>query len=197
MIANWFLWSLVVGIQKYYSKISIAIPLWLSLKSPLHSLLYITSFIALMWPETKWYTKIHCFLALPFHMVWSVLLQVLAQKITVWLVEILYRPIRSSYLIVFEANTLNKMEHTLWKGIECCARKWCLFLCTILFEVAWAIYKMWHAWFLWHCAVRFMYTCPFSEEDWNSLCELGSCAFFLFWSFGLATTGCICLKVGW
>ena len=45
--------------------------------------------------------------------------------------------------MVFEANTRNKMEHTMWKGMECCARKWCLFLCTILFEVARAFCRMW------------------------------------------------------
>ena len=31
----------------------------------------------------------------------------------------------------------------MWKGIENCARKWCLFLCTILFQVSWAFWKMW------------------------------------------------------
>ena len=89
--------------------------------------------------------KRHCFLAqfsIPFHMVWSVLLRALAQKTTFWVVEILYRPIRSFYSMVFEANTRNKTEHTMWKGLENCARKWCLFLCTILFEVTWALWKM-------------------------------------------------------
>ena len=33
--------------------------------------------------------------------------------------------------MVFEANTRNKTEHTMWKGMENCARKWCFFLCTI------------------------------------------------------------------
>ena len=89
--------------------------------------------------------KRHHFLAqfsIPFHMVWSVLLRVLAQKTTFWLVEILWQPIRSFYSMVFEATTRNKTEHTMWKGIENCARKWCLFLCTILFEVTWAFWKM-------------------------------------------------------
>ena len=45
--------------------------------------------------------------------------------------------------MVFEANTRNKTEHTMWKGMENCARKWCLFLCTILFEVTWPFWKMW------------------------------------------------------
>ena len=55
--------------------------------------------------------KRHRFLAqfsIPFHMVCSVFLRVIAQKTTFWLVEILYRPIRSFYSMVFEANTLNK-----------------------------------------------------------------------------------------
>ena len=40
----------------------------------------------------------------------------------------------SFYSMAFEANTRNKTEHTMWKGMDY-ARKWCLFLCTILFEV--------------------------------------------------------------
>ena len=64
---------------------------------------------------------------MPFQMVWSVLLLVLAQKTTFWLVEILYRPIKSFHSMVFQANTRNKMEHTMWKSKENCARKWCLF----------------------------------------------------------------------
>ena len=92
------------------------------------------------------HNKRHHFLAqfsIAFHMVWSVLLQVLAQKTTFWLAEILWQPIRSFYSMVFEANTRNKTEHTMWKGMENCARKRCLFLCTILFQVTWAFYKMW------------------------------------------------------
>ena len=45
--------------------------------------------------------------------------------------------------MVFEANTRNKTEHIMWKGMENCARKWWVFLCTILFEVTWAFCKMW------------------------------------------------------
>ena len=92
--------------------------------------------------------KIHHFLAtfsIPFHMVWSVLLRVVAHKTTFWLVEILWQPIRSFYSMVFEATTRNKTEHTMWKGIENCARIWCLFMCTILFEVTWVFWKMWCA----------------------------------------------------
>ena len=40
----------------------------------------------------------------PFHMIWSVLLRVLAQKSTFWLVEILSQPIKSFHWIVFEGN---------------------------------------------------------------------------------------------
>ena len=61
--------------------------------------------------------KRHHFLAqfsIPFHMVWSVLLQVLAQKTTFWVVEILWEPIRSFFLIVFEASTRDKTKHTMW-----------------------------------------------------------------------------------
>ena len=36
-----------------------------------------------------------------------------SSKTTFWLVEILYRPIRSFYLMVFEANTRNKTEHAM------------------------------------------------------------------------------------
>ena len=82
--------------------------------------------------------KRHHFLAqfsISFQVVWSVLLQVVAQKTTFWPVEIFWQPIRSFYPMVFEATTRNKMKHNMWKGIENCARKWCLFLCTILFEV--------------------------------------------------------------
>ena len=89
--------------------------------------------------------KRHHFLAtfsIPFHMVWSVLLRVVAHKTTFWLVEILWQPIRSFYSMVFEATTRNKTEHTMWKGIENCARKWFLFLCTILFDVTWPFCKM-------------------------------------------------------
>ena len=61
--------------------------------------------------------KRHHFLtqfSLPFHMVLFVLLRVLAQKTTLWQVEILWQPIRSFFLMVFEANTRNKTEHTRW-----------------------------------------------------------------------------------
>ena len=56
--------------------------------------------------------KRHHFLAqfsIPFHMVWSVLFRVLAQK--TWLVEILWR----FYSMVFEANTCSKKDHSTWK----------------------------------------------------------------------------------
>ena len=43
--------------------------------------------------------------------------------------------------MVFEANSCNKTEHTMRKGMENCASKWCLFLCTILFGVTWRILK--------------------------------------------------------
>ena len=66
--------------------------------------------------------KRHNFLAqfsIPFHMVWSVLLRVLAQKTTFWLVEILWQPIRSFFLTVFEANTRNKTHHVKGYGKLC------------------------------------------------------------------------------
>ena len=53
--------------------------------------------------------KRHYFLvqfSMPFHTVWSVLMRVLAQKTTFWLVEILWQPIRSFYSMVFEAKGL-------------------------------------------------------------------------------------------
>ena len=44
--------------------------------------------------------------------------------------------------MVFWTTTRNKTDHTMWKVIENCTRKWCLFLCTILFEVNWAFRKI-------------------------------------------------------
>ena len=44
--------------------------------------------------------------------------------------------------MVFEANSRNKKEPTLWKDMENCAKK-CVFLCTILIEVNWEFWKMW------------------------------------------------------
>ena len=61
-------------------------------------------------------------------MLWSVLLRVVAQKTTLWLVEIFWQPIRSFYSMVFEATTRNKMKHIMWKSMKNCARKWCLFV---------------------------------------------------------------------
>ena len=66
----------------------------------------------------------------------------------------LTQPIRSFSSMAFEANTRNKTEHTMWKGMETCSRKWHLFLCTILFEVTWIFCMMWGPingpGFLWH-----------------------------------------------
>ena len=58
------------------------------------------------------------------------------------------QPINSFYSMVFEATTRNKTGHTMWKGMENCARKWCPFLCSILVEVICGAGKMWGArWF--------------------------------------------------
>ena len=54
-----------------------------------------------------------------------------SSKTTFWPVEIFWQPIRSFYSMAFEATTRNKMNHNMWNGMENCARKWCLFLCTI------------------------------------------------------------------
>ena len=54
------------------------------------------------------------------------------------LVEILWQPIRG----VFGANTSNKAEHSIWKGLKNWARKLFLFSCSVLFEVSWAFWKM-------------------------------------------------------
>ena len=63
--------------------------------------------------------KRHHFLtqfSIPFHLVRSVLLRVLAQKTTFRLLEILRQPITSFYSMVFKArNTRNKTEQTVWK----------------------------------------------------------------------------------
>ena len=72
--------------------------------------------------------KGHQFLAqfsIPFHMVWSVLLRVVAQKTTLWLVEIFWQPIRSFYLFngFWSYHSQQKETH----HVENCARKWCLF----------------------------------------------------------------------
>ena len=37
----------------------------------------------------------------------------------------------------------NKTDRTMWKGIINCARIWCLFLCTILFEDTYVFRNMW------------------------------------------------------
>ena len=96
--------------------------------------------------------------SIPFHMVWSVLLRVVAQKTTFWLVEIFLQPIRSFYSMVFEATTRNKMKHIMWKGMENCAREWCLYLCTILLEVTLAFWKMWD--------IKYFPKClPFKEKN--------------------------------
>ena len=55
--------------------------------------------------------KRHHFLAqfsIPFHMVWSVLLRVVAQKTTFWLVEIFWQPIRSFYSMFFKLPLATK-----------------------------------------------------------------------------------------
>ena len=64
--------------------------------------------------------------AMPFHLVWLVSLRVIAQKTTFWTVESHRQPIRGFYSMVFEANTCNETDHTMWKGMENCARHRCL-----------------------------------------------------------------------
>ena len=88
------------------------------------------------------YKKRHHFLSqfsTSFHMLCSVLLiqKVLASKTIEYKLPIGCQRISTSQKLVFWANTCNKTDHTMWKSIENCARKWCLFLCTILFEVTW------------------------------------------------------------
>ena len=56
--------------------------------------------------------------------------------------------ISTSQKVVFWANTRNKTDHTMWKDMENCARKWCLLLCTILFQATWAFWKMWFTMYL-------------------------------------------------
>ena len=79
-----------------------------------------------------------------FCMVWSILFGVLGQETTFSLVEILEQPIRNFHFKVFKANTPNKMDHTMWKSMKNCARKWCRRLCAFLLAATWAFGKMWH-----------------------------------------------------
>ena len=95
---------------------------------------------------TWWYTKKTQFSSTVFNILSQGVIHFVASdssKNTFWLVVILWQPIRSFYSMVLEANTRNKTEHTMWKGSENCAIKWCLFLCTVLFEVTCAFSKMW------------------------------------------------------
>ena len=73
-----------------------------------------------------------------FHLAWSILFGVLAWETTFLLVEILQQPIKNFHFKVFKANTPNKMDHTMWKGMKNFAGKWCRKLCAFLFEATWA-----------------------------------------------------------
>ena len=79
-----------------------------------------------------------------FHAVWSVLLRVLAQQNISWLVGILWQPIRSFYSLhsytAFEANTRNKTEHTMWKGMEKLCQKMVSFL---VYYFVWGYLGVW------------------------------------------------------
>ena len=74
---------------------------------------------------------------------WRILFGVLAWETTFSLVEILQQPIKNFHFKVFKANTPNKMDHTMWKSMKNCARKWCRKLCAFLFAATWAFGKMW------------------------------------------------------
>ena len=87
----------------------------------------------------------HHFLAqffMLFHMVWSILFGVLALKTLKWKFLIGCWRISTNEKVVSQANTPNKMDHSKWKSIKNCARKWCRKFCAFLFEVTWAFGKM-------------------------------------------------------
>ena len=77
-----------------------------------------------------------------FHLAWSILLEVFTWQTAFSLVEIFQQPIRNFQFNVFKANTLNRMDHTMWKSMKNCLRKWCQKLCAFLFAAIWAFGKM-------------------------------------------------------
>ena len=77
-----------------------------------------------------------------FHMVWFVLFKVLGQETTYPLVEILQQPIWNFHFNVFRGNTLNKMDHSMWKSIKNSAWKCCRKLYAFLFSATCTLRKM-------------------------------------------------------
>ena len=64
----------------------------------------------------------------PFHKMCFILLWVVASKNIEYKLLIGCPNISTSQKVFFWATTRNKTDHTMWKGIENCARKWCLFV---------------------------------------------------------------------
>ena len=84
-----------------------------------------TSFKTPKWLQSKWIR----FVA-----------SVSSKKNIYWMVEILWQPLEASIQWFLKLTLATKRSE---KGIENCAKKWCLFLSTILFEVTWTFRKKW------------------------------------------------------
>lgn len=79
-----------------------------------------------------------------FHMMWSILLRVLALKTLWWKFLIGCWRTSTNEKEVSQPNTPNKMNHTMWKNMKKYAQKWCCKLCAFLFKVTCPFWKMWH-----------------------------------------------------
>ena len=77
-----------------------------------------------------------------FHMMWSILFRVLALKTLKWKFLIGCWRTSTKEKVVSRPNTLNKMNHTMWKSVKNCAPKWCCKLCAFLFKVTCPFWKM-------------------------------------------------------
>ena len=79
-----------------------------------------------------------------FHMMWSILLRVLALKTLKWKFLIGCWRTSTNEKVVSRPNTPNKMNHTMWKSMKNCVPKLCCKLCTSLFKVTCPFWKMWY-----------------------------------------------------
>ena len=79
----------------------------------------------------------------PLHVVWSVLFRVLAPEATIWLAKTL--PVANEKLLFDGSKTVGTKRTTpREKAMKNWAKKRCLILGSILFEVTWAFWKMCH-----------------------------------------------------
>ena len=66
---------------------------------------------------------------------------------------------------VSRPNTPNKMNHTMWKSMKNCARKWYCKLCAFLFKVTCAFWKMWTDYRIENCDL----TCHSNSSQYKQL----------------------------